>query len=202
MNRAFATLTKITLGLAITAGISACNNNQTKPSNQSKNDSTASVSTNNAEKIVFVNSDSLLANYTYFKEMQSKLEEKAKKTQAELTSKGNAFQREVSEYQQKAATMSAQERQSTEERLARKQEELGKFNQNANQSFASDEAQEQEKLYNKVADFLKEHAKGKGYKLVLTYSKGNPNVLFADESLEVTKEVLDGLNESYKKEKK
>lgn len=201
MNKPFAHLTKITLGLILAATTVACNNNPSKtPASKSGNDSAATVS--GGDKIVYVNSDSLLANYSYFKDMQAKLQEKAKKTQGELQAKGNAFQREVADYQKNAATMSAEQRQSTEERLARKQEELGKFNQNANQAFASDEAQEQEKLYNKVSDYLKTHAKDKGYKFVLTYAKGNPGVLFADESLEITKEVVDGLNAAYKKEKK
>ncbi len=201
MNKPFASIAKISLGLMLAAAIVSCNN-------QSANKGTTKTSADSTEqgasdgKIVYINSDSLLANYQYFKDMQVKLQQDAQKAQAELQAKGNAFQREVAEYQKSAATMSAEQRQSTEERLARKQEELGKFNQNANQSFANNEAQEQEKLYNKVSDFLKAHAKEKGYKFVLTYSKGNPGVLFADESLEITKEVLAGLNEAYKKEKK
>lgn len=200
MNKPFASIAKISLGLVLAIAVASCNNNQTKPATKAGSDSTATASTDG--QIVYVNSDSLLANYEYFKDMQAKLQEKAKKTQGELQAKGNAFQREVADYQKNAATMSAEQRQSTEERLARKQEELGKFNQNANQSFANDEAQEQEKLYNKVSDYLKTHAKDKGFKFVLTYSKGNPGVLFADESLEITKEVVDGLNTAYKKEKK
>lgn len=200
MNKPFASIAKISLGLMLAVAVASCNNNANKPAAKSSNDSTSATAAEG--QIVYVNSDSLLANYEYFKDMQAKLQEKAKKTQSELQAKGNAFQREVADYQKNAATMSAEQRQSTEERLARKQEELGKFNQNANQSFANDEAQEQEKLYNKVADYLKSHAKEKGYKFVLTYSKGNPGVLFADESLEITKEVVTGLNAAYKKEKK
>jgi len=201
MNKPFASLAKISLGLVLAATVASCNNNQNKPAAKTGSDSTSAVSTKD-NMIVYVNSDSLLANYEYFKDMQTKLQEKAKKTQGELQAKGNAFQREVADYQKNAATMSAEQRQTTEERLARKQEELGKFNQNANQAFANDEAEEQEKLYNKVSDYLKTYAKDKGYKFVLTYSKGNPGVLFADESLEITKEVVGGLNTAYKKDKK
>ncbi|QNL47749.1 OmpH family outer membrane protein [Olivibacter sp. SDN3] len=201
MNKPFASLAKIAFGLALATVAVSCNNAQNTTATKTSNDSTAAASTD-GDKIVYVNSDSLLANYEYFKDMQTALEAKAKKTQSELQAKGNAFQREVADYQKNAATMSAEQRQSTEERLARKQEELGKFNQNANQSFANDEAQEQEKLYNKVSDHLKGYATEKGYKYVLTYSRGNPGVLFADTTLEVTKEVVDGLNAAYKKEKK
>src|SRR5690606_1161841 len=135
-------------------------------------------------------------------EVRSKFEEKAKKAQSDLQSKGNAFQKEVADYQKNAGTMSAEQRANTEERLARKQEELGKLNQNASSALAKEEAEENEKLYNKVADFLKRHAQKKGYKLVLTYSTANPTVLYADKSLEVTQEVVDGLNAEYNKEKK
>ena len=86
--------------------------------------------------------------------------------------------------------------------MARKQQELATYNQNAGNALANEEAAENEKLYNKVADFLKIHAKEKGYKIVLTYSKSNPAVLYADESLDVTKEVLAGLNAEYNKNKK
>ena len=150
----------------------------------------------------YVNADTLLEKYEYFKDIRVKLEEKAKKAQADLQSRSNAFQREVADYQQKAPTMSAADRQSTEERLARKQDELARHNQNASASFAQEEASENEKLYSRITEYLKKHAKENGYKLVLTYSTSNPAVLYADESLEITDEVLAALNSEYAKEKK
>lgn len=147
--------------------------------------------------IVYVNSDSLLNNYTYFKEIKAKFESKSEKAQNDLKQKGAAFQREVAAYQQGANTMSADQRAETEKRLARKQQELQGYQQNAGAALQNEEAAENEKLYNKVAEYLKKHAKIKGYKLVLTYSKTNSALLFADESLDVTKEVIKGLNEEY-----
>ena len=38
--------------------------------------------------------------------------------------------------------------------------------------------------------------------MVLTYAKGSSAILFADESLDVTSDVIIGLNEAYKKDKK
>ena len=148
--------------------------------------------------IVYVNSDSLLSKYEYFKVIKAKFEGKSKKAQDDLKSKGAAFQREVAAYQQGANTMSADQRASTEQRLARKQQELQGYQQNAGTALQNEEGIENEKLYNKVAEYLKKHAKLKGYKMVLTYSKSNSAILFADESLDVTKEVIKGLNEEYK----
>lgn len=161
----------------------------------------ASAGKTSGPEIVYVNSDSLLNNYIYFKEIKDKLEAKGKKTQGDLTAKGQAFQREVAEYQKAAQTLSAEQRQATEQRLARKQQELQAYNQNAGTQIQTEEAAEQQKLYNKVADYLKGYSKAKGYKMVLTYQKGNSALLFADSTLDVTKDVLKGLNEEHQKSK-
>ncbi|PPL00067.1 OmpH family outer membrane protein [Parapedobacter indicus] len=199
MNNAFAFFAKAGICVLLAAAVASCNNQGTKPTAATVGgDSTQA----NIEKIVYVNADTLLEKYEYFKDIRVKLEEKAKKAQADLQSRSNAFQREVADYQQKAPTMSAADRQSTEERLARKQDELARHNQNASASFAQEEASENEKLYSRITEYLKKHAKENGYKLVLTYSTSNPAVLYADESLEITDEVLAALNSEYAKEKK
>jgi len=199
MSNTIAFFAKAGICVLLAAAVVSCNNQGTKPSAAT----TAGDSTQaKVEKIVYVNADTLLEKYEYFKDMRTKLEEKAKKAQADLQSRSTAFQREVADYQQKAATMSAADRQSTEERLARKQDELARHNQNASASFAQEEAAENEKLYSRITDYLKKHAKENGYKLVLTYSASNPAVLYADESLEITNEVLTALNAEYAKEKK
>jgi len=189
------------LALLISAGLVSCNNKGTTATSNS-NDSLSTGKSDITESIVYVNSDSLLNNYEYFKDVRTNFEAKAKKAQADIQSKGTAFQREVAEYQKNAGTMSAEQRQSTEERLARKQEELGQLNQNASNSLGQQEMEENKKLYDKVSEYLKKFSAEKGYKLVLTYSTSNPTVLYADKSLEVTQEVVDGLNAEYKKEKK
>ncbi|MFZ4863801.1 OmpH family outer membrane protein [Sphingobacterium sp. Mn56C] len=197
MNKYLTNLSKIALGaLAITAV--ACSQNNNSATAPVKNDSTAVNSpVTGKEKIVFVNSDSLSEKYVYFKDIKAKLEAKAKKAQNDLQAKGQAFQREVAEAEQKLGTMSASERQATEERLARKQQELAQLNQNASSSLAQDEATEFNTMYNTITDYLKKHAEEKGYQFVLTYSKTNPAVIYADPKLDVTKEVVAALNKEY-----
>ena len=190
-----------TFGLFATAALitafSACQNKETKKTETKKTDSTAAVSA--GEKIVFVNSDSLLTKYDYYKDLKVKFEGKSKNAQADMQAKTQAFQREVAQYQQTAGSLAADVRKSTEERLGRKQQELQTYQQNAGGALQNEQAVENEKLYDKVAGYLKGYAKEKGYKMVLTYSKGNSAILFADESLDVTSEVIKGLNADYAK---
>lgn len=197
MKTSASVLTKLTLGLAIAGSVAACTQNKTadKPA-------AATTATPDKETIVYVNSDSLLNKYDYFKDMSKRLEEKGKASQTDLQNRGQAFQRQVAEYQKNQATMPADQRQATEQQLQRKQQELQGYSQNAGAEFQNEQASENAKLYDKIADFVKGYAKEKGYKLVLTYSKANPTVLYGDPSLDVTVDVAKRLNEAYAKDKK
>lgn len=192
---------KLTAGVAVIAGLAACNQQGASSTTGGTADSLA-VTASAKEKIVYVNADTLSEQYAYFKDIRERLEAKAKKAQSDLQAKGQAFQRELAEAEQKAPTMSAAERQATEERLARKQQELAQLNQNASNSLAQDEATEFNAVYTTITDYLAKHSEEKGYQFVLTYSKTNPAVLFADSKLDITKEVVEALNKEYEAKKK
>lgn len=154
------------------------------------------------EAIVYVNSDTLLAKYQFFKDLQAELEEQGKTLESQLSSRTSNFQKQVSNYQQNAATMTPSERQSTEQNLGKAQQDLQAFQQKVSQDLMEAEQAANEKLHAKVQAFLKEYAALNDYKFVLTYSRSNNAVLFADSTLDVTDEVLNGLNAAYAKEKK
>ncbi len=186
--------------VALVSVMAACQNKENTPAATTKATGESAVSSK--DQIVYVNSDSLLTKYEYFKDLKAKLDSKTKSAQADMGAKTQAFQREVAQYQQNQNTLPADQRAATEQRLARKQQELQAYQQNAGSALQNEQAVEQEKLYDKVADYLKTYSKNKGYKMVLTYSKGNSAILFADESLDITSEVITGLNEAYKADKK
>jgi outer membrane protein len=188
--------TKITLGVLVAGSIAACN----KPKTDDKTAAAAPVA--NKETIVFVNSDTLLNKYDYFKDMSKRLETKATSAKNDLGGRQQSFQREVADYQKNATTMPADQRQTTEQRLQREQQDLQGYQQNAAAQFQNEQSTENTKLYDKVADFVKGYAKEKGYKLVLTYSKANPTVLYGDQTLDVTADVIKRLNDAYAKDKK
>ena len=203
MKQPLLNIARLTLAVTIVAAFAACNQAKTDSKGTSgANPSLATAAPSEKVEIVYVNSDSLLNKYEYFKDMSKRIEDKGKAAQGELVTKGQAFQREVGDYQKAQPTMSADQRQATEQRLGRKQQELQAYKENAGAQLQQEQAAENSKLYDRIAGFLKIFAKEKGYKLVLTYSKANPTVLFGDPSLDVTNEVVKRLNDEYAKDKK
>jgi outer membrane protein len=191
-------VTKSVLILALAAGVTACNQNKTadKPA------ASTTTSSATAAEIVYINQDSIINNYDYIKDMNKRLEEKGKAAQADVGSRQQAIQRQVAEYQKNAATMSADQRAATEQRLQRDGQTFQQYQQSAGAQIQNEQYAEQTKLYEKLITFTKTYAKEKGYKMVLTFQKGNTNMLYGDASLDVTADVLKRLNEAYAKDKK
>ncbi|MBS1520060.1 MAG: OmpH family outer membrane protein [Bacteroidetes bacterium] len=189
-------LTKLTLGLMVAGTIAACNQNKTS-------DKSAAASTPpSSGSIVYVNQDTLLSKYEYFKDMSKRLDDKRKAAQNDVGSRQQALQREAADYQKSANTLSADQRATTEQRLQREGQEFQQYSQNEAAQIQSGEADEQKKLYEKVAAFMTDYAKEKGYKMILTFQKGNTTMWYGDSGLDVTSDVVKRLNDAYAKDKK
>jgi len=193
-------LTKFALILLMAGGITACKQGATTPAAPASG--TTAATTDNKAIVVFVNSDTLSAKYDYVKDMDKRLTGKGDAAKSDVQSKRDAFQREVADYQKNASTMPADQRQTTEQRLQREQQQEQSYEQNASAQLQDEQNVEMKKLYDKIADFTKDYAKEKGYKIVLTYSKNNTSMLYGDASLDITADVVKRLNEAYAKETK
>ncbi|TSD63241.1 OmpH family outer membrane protein [Inquilinus sp. KBS0705] len=198
MNKKASFATKSILALLIAAGVTACTQNKTadKPA------TATTAATPEKAEIVYINQDSIVAKYDYIKDMDKRLGDKGKAAQSDVVGRKQAFQREVAEYQKSAPSLSADQRAATEQRLQAKGQQLQGYEQNAAAQLQNDQLGEQTKLYEKLVSFTKDYAKEKGYKLVLTFQKGNVNLLYGDPSLDVTADVLKRLNDDYAKNKK
>nr|WP_262923915.1 OmpH family outer membrane protein [Spirosoma liriopis] len=147
--------------------------------------------------IVYVNVDSLLTKYEYFKDTQKVLESKRFQLENDLTAKGRNLQNKVAFFQQRAATMTQEQGRATEASLQKEQQDILAYRERAAQNLAVEEQNKNKELYDQIYDYLKkENAKNK-YEFVLGYTKGG-GILFADPSSDQTSRILAGLNQEYK----
>lgn len=149
-------------------------------------------------QIAYVNSDSLLSNYEFFKDKAQELEEKRAKFEAEFNNRARGLQNEVSNLQANAQNMTMAQAQAAQENLMKKEQNLMQYQQNLQQQLLRDETVVNNELYEKVSGYLRDYGKKNNFQLVLTYTKGS-GVLYANDSLNITDQVITGLNEAYKK---
>src|SRR5690349_9387360 len=84
----------------------------------------ASPSVPHGASIVFVNTDSLLDSYSFFKNKKDEFDKKSEQIKSDLTAEGERLQSEASKYQEQARTMTAEERAKKEDELMAKQQKL------------------------------------------------------------------------------
>jgi outer membrane protein len=150
--------------------------------------------------IAYVNSDSLLTNYDFFKDLEKKFMDKRDKLNAEYQNRAEGLQREIGNFQSTAGNMTISQARAVEEDLRKKQQNLMMYQEQLGQQLMQEEASMNSDLYERVAEYLQKHGKNKNLQIVLTYTKGS-GVLYANDSLDITKEVIVGLNETYQQEK-
>ena len=151
--------------------------------------------------IVFVNSDSLLDQYEYYRDKKVEFESAQAKVKAELKAQGDKLQQEVQDYQQQAGGMTEAQRAQKEEQLTGKQQQMMQRKDELLAKLDDEQSKSSEELYAKLNAYFKTHNKGRNFNYVLGFQKGG-GILFANDSLNITKEVVDGLNKDFKEEKR
>jgi outer membrane protein len=151
-------------------------------------------------KLVYVNADSLFENYDYYKGAKVQMEAKRKAIQSKFEEKAKALEVEFTQYQQKAASLTADQRQKVEQMLGQKQQEFMKSREAVSQDIEDEEAKIHSELYDKIGDYLSTQSKY-GYEIVFGYAKGG-GILYANPGLNITAPILKGLNEAFEKEPK
>lgn len=146
--------------------------------------------------IAYVNSDSLLKNYDFFKDLETQLIAKRDKLNAEYQNRAEGLQKEFQNFQATAANMTMAQGRAVEEDLRRKQQNLMMYQEQLGQQLMQEEAKMNADLYDKVSGYLHEYGLTKDLQIVLTYTKGS-GVLYANEGLDITNQVIIGLNKAY-----
>lgn len=148
--------------------------------------------------VAWINMDSLLSNYDMYFDVQKELEEQGRKMEADMTSRTRAFEREMIDFQDKVqkGLVTRSTAQQMQMDLQAKEQELYLFRDELRMRFAEEEQVRLRNIQHSITDFIKEFNKDKGFQVVLSSSFGGP-VLYGHPSIEITKEVLHGLNNKY-----
>ena len=141
-------------------------------------------------KIAFVEIDSVMTQYEFCKEHSLVLEKKAQNIQNTLSQKERDLNAAANNFQQKL-----------QQNAYTREQKQGADLQSLNQRLTNEYQSELEKYNNALSDsikhFIATYNKDKKYSLIIT--KQGENLLYGAPSLDITAEVVAGLNKAYKK---
>lgn len=160
-------------------------------------ENTATTNAAPITSIAYINSDTVLKYYEYTKVNKSKLEDKGKRLEQDLKNRAISLQTEIENYQRSRNNLTIGQAQAIEEDLGRKQQNFQMYQQSVSQELMNDQEQMSRDLYEKITQFLSAYGKANGLQLVLKFDTSS-DVLFAGDSLDISKQVIEGLNSKYK----
>ena len=146
----------------------------------------------------FVNADSIFAHYEFAKKAKSAGEGRVSNYQKTYQQKAESFQKEYNDYVEKAGkgAYTKEQGQEIEAGLQKKRDEIMMMEQNQEKVMGeldNSTLEVQKKIYSYLSKFNKEH----GYYCTLAYTLSGGGVLGINDSLDITRQVVEGLNAEY-----
>lgn len=158
-----------------------------------KTATTKEVETEPSVLIAYFDLDSLQNNYGYFKKIKADFEKKQAAANNDLVALQKKYQNRAAELQQKAQTMTPQEQEAAMNEMNEMQQKLQIKKQNSDNELFNYNSKMNADILNKIQDFLKEYNKDGRYAYVLSYQPGL--MFYKDSTLDITADVIKGLND-------
>ena len=190
------------LSAALVAGLflSGCNNVPTTATPGTQSDTTAV-----AGSIVFFNIDKVMENYDMANDLRSVVETKVNGIQAEIDRRGNKLQKDANDFQNKMdkGLLTTSVANAQYQKLTQQQNDYQQYVVRKQQEMQEEQSVMLNQIMDAISEYVKEYNATKQYALVLATSGdllATP-VVTGSASLDITDDILNGLNAAYVKTK-
>jgi outer membrane protein len=172
--------------------------------NKSHRPEMANFGTSKTGSVAYVNIDTLMSKFEMYKDIQAGLSRKQQNMESNFATKYKSFENNVNEAQKRLsdplAVITSIQKEQIDQQLSKQKMDLEKLQNDYMTQLQQEGVSANRKIIEYIMEYLKEYTKGKGIQYILSYGFGG-NILFSDRELEITSEVLIGLNDRYRKEK-
>lgn len=178
--------------------LAACGKNNTQGNTTQTQQTTAGTAVKEVS-VVYVQNDSLLSNYTLFKELSEEMLKKEENARATLNEQQRDLEKDAMDFQRKLQNNAFATQQRAEEenaRILKKQQDLQALSEKLQTQLLTEQQKNSVIVMDSVQNVLKEISKEFGYKIIVS------DPLYGDNSLDITNLVIERLNARYKSEKK
>lgn len=164
----------------------------------------AKGATSSELKIAYVEVDTLLSKYNFCVDLNEAMVKKEENIRMTLNQRANELGKQKQEFQKKYennAFISQDRAQQEYNRLAKMEQDLQVLQQKLSSELGAENQKNSLQLRDSINKFLKEYNKTKGYSLIIS-NTGSDNLLYSDKALDITMEIVNGLNARYTPAKK
>ncbi|MDR2125475.1 MAG: OmpH family outer membrane protein [Prevotellaceae bacterium] len=190
------------LVLALALTLQSCGGNGSKNIEKTTSEDTVSngIPVLKAERgdIVFVRMDSIVNSFDMYHDLRKIYEEDVTKADTELRTKANVFQKDVNDFREKSEKGLITRSQAEQEqgRLLQRQQRLEEEQNKIRNELAEKEMVLLNQIQNAIMVYVNKYNEEKGYSMIISTS-GNSTVLYGNPGLDITSDIIKGINEEY-----
>ena len=153
-------------------------------------------------KIAYVELDSLYENIRYIRNMRESLEAEQKLIEREWTSGMQGLDSKKNNFIAKNGNNMTQEMaEQFQNQLLQEQQNIESKKQNLASKLSDKSYRFMDDVQTKMKTFLKDYNTDKGYAYILTSGTGLDYMIYRDSTLNITDDVISGMNEMFNKKK-
>jgi outer membrane protein len=154
----------------------------------------------NAPRVAYIDLDSLQNNYTYYKKIKTEFERKQASANDEISGMQKKYQTRAMQLQQKGTTMTQPEQEAAMQEMNKMQQDLQSRKQEIDNDLYNYNSKMKEDILTRIQDYLKQYNKDGRYSYIFSYEPGF--MFYKDSTLNITPDVIAGLNDLYSENKK
>ncbi len=151
-------------------------------------------------KVAYIDLDSLQNNYTYYKKIKADFERKQSAANDEIGGMQKKYQVRAMQLQKKGSTMNQQEQEAAMQEINKMQQDLQSKKQEIDNELYTYNSKMKEDILTRIQNFLKDYNKDGRYAYIFSYEPGF--MFYKDSTLNITPDVVAGLNSLYSSENK
>lgn len=156
-----------------------------------------------ALKIAYVDIDTLLTNYKLWVQLNEEMIRKEENVRATLNEKAKNLQSDYEEFERKLnnnAFATRERAESEQNRILKKRQDLEDLQERLSNELAIENNKNNVIFRDSINAYIKAYNKVKGYNVIL--SRIGDNILYIDTDMNITHEIIKGLNARYDASKK
>ena len=153
-------------------------------------------------KIAFVDSDSLLAKYQYAIDLQEELNKYKDAQEKSYQQQMTKFQNDYQNYLKTGENMTLSQQQATEAELKQRADKLATLEQELAAKVMQKQMDSNIELLNRIFAFVREYnADNQQFDIILRKTFNDSPSLYMNPAMDITDEIIEGLNNEYKEVK-
>ena len=148
------------------------------------------------QKLVYVDSAKLVNGYRGMEIARKEYQKKTSVWKANIDTLVVEIQKEIMKFEKESQRMTVKEKDLTKKLIQTKQQQLADYQKGIQEKAGQEDNQMTKKVLDEINAYIKEYGKKNHYRIILAATDYG-NIAYAEDGLDRTEEVLEGLNKKY-----